>query len=142
MGPPWDSNSFSSFIIWTIFWVNLCIANCNTKKWKILILVEKLQRATYSEQTLTYAVSINHPDLERLIICSKANAWNIFQPNRKPPEIKRKKKSKSDERNEFEEQKPINITRKDDFVTQNSTPHKHKAQCEDARIAQLCGPSW
>jgi hypothetical protein len=35
-------------------------------------------------------------DLEGLIICSKANAWNIFQPDRKPPEIKRKNKSKSD----------------------------------------------
>ena len=33
-------------------------------------------------------------DLERLIICSKANAWNILQPNRKPPKTKNKKVSK------------------------------------------------
>jgi hypothetical protein len=27
------------------------------------------------------------------------------------------------------------------YITQNSTLHKHKVQCEDARIAQLSGPS-
>lgn len=26
MGPPCDANSLSFFIIWTIFWVNPCIA--------------------------------------------------------------------------------------------------------------------
>lgn len=29
IGPPWDSNSDSAFIIWTIFWTKPCIAVCN-----------------------------------------------------------------------------------------------------------------
>ena len=78
-------------------------------------------------------------DLERLIICSKANAWNILQPNRKPPKTKNKKVSKEmNLRAQTHHQKK----KKRKFViTQNSTLHKHKAQCEDACITQLSGPS-
>ena len=28
------------------------------------------------------------------------------------------------------------------FITQNSTRHRHKAQCEDEHIAQLSALSW